>query len=398
MSQLYWSEKLTPDKPRSQPMAWAEIGFRQFWIFSIVLAVLNIGRLTGVNTNPVEKSMFLIALLFLCIKNPVNKTALTFLGMMSLPIFVLGAYTLYPEFSWVRLNMAYVALLSIVGFYVVTPTRRDMELVLKSIAILPVVMLAYGGLLFLLFGKPLTMQDHTGAMRLAGGTMPAFLAAASYAASVAAAYLFCNSRRAVFLFLCLAALVVCALSGTRTPTVVAAASVGAVLFLRFTGVQRVALVVIGSVALAIFLLTIGDQLVMRFMSSSSSGRELIWNIVESWVARYPHTGIGFGHCGAVIPWYVSRMTGTEATHNEYLRLALELGYWGTICFMGGFLLLCMTAIKRFSFEALALFALFFLYAYTDNVFFLTYALLGPLACIYGVLLTRAEEPRQAPVR
>ena len=380
-------------------MAWAEIGFRQFWILSIVLLVLNIGRLTGVvNTNPLEKSVFLIALLFFCIKNPVNKPALTFFGLMSLPIFVLGAYTVYPEFSWVRLNMAYVALLSIVGFYFVTPSRRDMELVLKSIAILPVVMLAYGGLLFLLFGKPLTMQDHTGAMRLAGGTMPAFLAAASYAACVAAAYLYCNTRRVFFLLLCIAGLVVCALSGTRTPTVVAVASVGTVLYLRFTGVQRVALVVLGTVALAAFLLTVGDQLVMRFMSSSSSGRELIWNIVESWVARYPHTGIGFGHCGAVIPWYVSRLTGTEATHNEYLRLALELGYWGTVCFMGGFLLLCMTAIKRFSAEALILFSLFFVYAYTDNVFFLTYALLGPLACIHGVMLSRAEAPSPAPVR
>jgi O-antigen ligase len=137
---------------------------------------------------------------------------------------------------------------------------------------------------------------------------------------------------------------------------------------------------------------------MRFQSSSTSGRELIWNIVETWVARYPHTGIGFGHCGAVIPWHVSRFTGTEATHNEYLRLALELGYWGTICFMVGFLAVCMTAIKRFSFEALVLFGAFFLYAYTDNVFFLTYALLGPLACIHGVLLTRQDEPEVDPGR
>src|SRR5690606_18425496 len=129
----------------------------------------------------------------------------------------------------------------------------------------------------------------------------------------------------------------------------------------------------------------------RFMASSSSGRDLIWGIVESWTARFPHTGIGFGHSGAVIPWYVSRITGTEATHNEYLRLSLELGYWGCAVFMAGFLFMCMAAVRRFSWEALLLFSLFFLYAYTDNVFFLTYALMGPLACIQGLRLLHGAE-------
>ena len=55
------------------------------------------------------------------------------------------------------------------------------------IIVLPVVLLLYGVLLFLVFGMPLMMRDHTGAMRLSGATIPAFLAAASYAAAVAAA-------------------------------------------------------------------------------------------------------------------------------------------------------------------------------------------------------------------
>lgn len=403
MNQTYWSGKSAAHNPRKAEAAaksanWMEIGFRQFWILSVVLIVLNIGRLTGaLNTNPLEKGVFLVALLFYVLKNPINKSALTFLGLMSLPIFVFGALTEYPDFSWLRLNMAYVALISIVGFYVVTPTQRDSELVLKSIAILPLVLVAYGLLLMALVGKPMMMRDHTGAVRLGGATIPAFLAAASYAASVASAYLYCNSKKAVYFLLCVAALVVCALSGSRTPTVVAVASVGTVFFVRFSGVQRIALIVLGTLALAGFLLTAGDQLMMRFMSSSSSGRELIWGIVESWVARYPNTGIGFGHCGDVIPWYVSRYTGTEATHNEYLRLALELGYWGAVSFFAAFLLMCIAALRKFSLEALLLFAFFLLFAYTDNVFFLTYALMGPLACIYGTrLVQQGQAQHQQP--
>lgn len=391
MTQMSWSRNAMPGRLQHGTANWMESSFRQCWILGVALLVLNIGRLSGAfNSNPMEKGVFLIALLLFCLRNPFNKLALSFLLIASLPVFVFGAFTTYPDFSWLRLLMAYVALLSVAGFYVLTPSRRDSELILKSIAILPVVLLLYGALLFLAFGTPLMMRDHTGATRLAGAAIPAFLAAASYAASVAAAYLYCYTRQARYFLLCLVALVVCALSGSRTPTVVALASAGAVLFIRFSGVQRIALVVFGGTGLLLFLATAGDQLVMRFMASSSSGRDLIWGIVESWTARYPHTGIGFGHSGAVIPWYVSRITGTEATHNEYLRLSLELGYWGCAAFLGAFLGMCIAAVRRFSWEALLLFALFFLYAYTDNVFFLTYALMGPLACIQGMRLLRAE--------
>lgn len=391
MSQMSWSRDM-PGRLQQGSANWMEIGFRQFWILGVVLLVLNIGRLSGAfNSNPMEKGVFLVALLLLCLRAPLNKPALVFLGLASLPVFVFGALTSYSDFSWLRLVMAYVALLSVAGFYVVTPSRRDSELILKSIAVLPVVLLLYGVLLFLAFGTPLMMRDHTGAMRLSGATIPAFLAAAGYAASVAAAYLYCHTRKTAYFLLCVAALVVSALSGSRTPTVVALASAATVLFMRFSGVQRIALVVLGGTGLVLFLATAGDQLVMRFMASSSSGRDMIWGIVESWTARFPHTGIGFGHSGAVIPHYVSRITGTEATHNEYLRLSLELGYWGCALFLAGFMFMCMAVVRRFSWEGLLLFSLFFLYAYTDNVFFLTYALMGPLACIQGLLLLHGAE-------
>jgi hypothetical protein len=396
MTQAAWAGQPQPAQVDAARVVWPEIGFRFFWMLSIALLVLNLGRLSGaINTNPLEKALFLMALLFFCIKNPINKSALTCLGLMSLPIYVFGAFSNFADFSWTRVSMAYLALLSVIGFYVVTPSRRDSELVLKSIAILPVLLLVYGGLLYFAFGKPMMMRDHTGAMRLAGATIPAFLAAAGYAASIAAAYLYCNTRKLPYLLLCLTALVVCALSGSRTPSVVAIVSAGVVLYLRFSGVQRLALIVLGTVGLTAFLATFGDQLVMRFMGSSSSGRDLIWGVVEQWIDRYPHSGIGFGHCGSVIPWYVSRLTGTEATHNEYLRLALELGYWGTACFLVSFFFLCVSAIRKFRLEALVVFGMFFLYAYTDNVFFLTYALMGPLACIYGLRLDQEGEPEQA---
>src|SRR5690606_19819530 len=85
MTQMSWSSGAMPGRLQHGAANWMENGFRQCWMLGVALLVLNIGRLSGAfNSNPMEKGVFLIALLLFCLKNPVNKPALSFLGLASL--------------------------------------------------------------------------------------------------------------------------------------------------------------------------------------------------------------------------------------------------------------------------------------------------------------------------
>jgi O-antigen ligase len=152
---------------------------------------------------------------------------------------------------------------------------------------------------------------------------------------------------------------------------------------------------VGGSFTVIFLLTAGEQLLLRFESSSQSGRQLLWNAVMAWAERYPWYGVGFGHHAELIPEGVSRITGTVATHNEYIRLAAELGYFGEALFLMGLLIAVISAPKYLTkiqfFYSLAVIIFFFIYAYSDNVFLLTYTLFGALSHVLGVQLLAHRE-------
>lgn len=178
------------------------------------------------------------------------------------------------------------------------------------------------------------------------------------------------------------------MSGTRMPSACAAVSAALILpaALRSAG-ARLALIVSGALLCAGFLLTVGNQILVRILSGSSSGREQIWRTLGPWVDRYPLTGIGFGHHGLLIPEHVLRLTNTTAAHNEYLRLLVELGYPGQALFLLGLMLMFAGRHKGGSrVRIVALLAVFFMYAATDNVFYLSYALFVPLSIAIGMPL------------
>ena len=79
-------------------------------------------------------------------------------------------------------------------------------------------------------------------------------------------------------------------------------------------------------ALGAFLVLFSDQILKRLNSNTMSGRELIWNEVQGYIARYPRLGIGLGHQMDILSANATVMTHTVAAHNEYLRFTVELGY------------------------------------------------------------------------
>jgi O-antigen ligase len=374
-------------------------GFMFAWSLALAMLILNFGQVLGLgNINAVEKLFFLVAAICYLHRKSRDPAAAAGLALLCTTVLLAGALTPFSAFSWLRAVFALVALLSLAAFFLATPTAQQRRLMLTSIACTPLVLLAYGLLLTVLFGKPLFMRDHTNALRLGGATVPAFLAAASYAGVVAACFLYAGAGQRRWLALAACTLAICAMSGTRMPSACAAVSAAIILLAAMRDVgARLALIVSGSTLAGAFLLTAGNQILIRILSGSTSGREKIWGALGPWVERYPWTGVGLGHHGLLIPEHISQLTNTTAAHNEYLRLLVELGYPGEVLFLLGLLLLFFGrrhGSPAAFFCTAALLGAFCLYASTDNVFYLSYALFVPLCIVIGMpLLMQARSMR-----
>lgn len=363
--------------------------FKLFWLGGITLLMLNLGWTFKLgNINNVEKAVFLITSLILLAKSPLNKTSVIGYGFIAFSILFFGALTEFSEYSWSRLGLAFTALFSLLNFFIVRPSDEDRLLILRTLAFIAPLLVLYGIGLAIAGIKPLYMKDHTGAMRMGGATYPAFLAAAAYCSAIAAASLFMCTRKPFYIALVFACLFISILSGSRMPSLCAALSSFAILFVALKSWSaRAGFVMAGLLIMGIFLITLGDQILLRFMSHSSSGRDLLWGALQEWIHYYPWFGVGFGHHHLLIPAYVTQITGTIAPHNEYIRLSAELGYPGATLFILGIVFLYFfSATTRHSadfFMAFVVTATHLLYAYSDNVFFLTYCYFGPLAYALG---------------
>lgn len=376
-------------EPALAPRGWSAKLFKLFWILALFFLLMNFGRFFGFgNLNALEKSLFLVSGLFLLIASPVNKVSIAGCCLVLTSVLIFGAATSFSAFSWGRVGMAIAALFSLLIFFIVSPSNRDRMLILRSIALATPIIILLSLLLTFLFGAPLYMVDHTGASRLGGIAGPAFLAAAAYSSAVASAQMFAVTRLKRYFVLVFACVFVSFLSGTRMPSLVAAASAFSVLFFAMRGsVLRGAFIVLGLTAVIAFLFSFGDQLLMRLETSTASGRNLLWNAALQWVDKYPWHGVGFGHHSLILPAEVSAKTRTIAIHNEYIRLAAELGYIGAGLAFAGLFLTFFGAMTRKEFAdtflAVWIIGLFFLYGYSDNIFSVTYCLFGPLAFAIG---------------
>ena len=66
--------------------------------------------------------------------------------------------------------------------------------------------------------------------------------------------------------------------------------------------------------------------------TSMSGRDIMWAYLASFADDYFWTGIGYGHQFFATPRAIIINFGSAAAHNDYYRLAVELGYPGMIMF------------------------------------------------------------------
>lgn len=348
------------------------------------------------NTNPFEKSLFLMAAIFYAASCRMRPAPVAGLLLIVAAVFLSALYVDYHNFTWGRVFMALAAQLSLLFFFCYKSIHDKAIFMLKTISAIAPLMLAYGLLLNLIFDFPLFMRDHTGANRLGGAAMPAFLAAAGYGSSIAAAYMYLLTKKHIYMAIVILCLVICIMSGTRMPSLMAVvASLSIILYSFRSAIGKVGVIAIFSFSLFLFLILFGEGLLHRFEVSSNSGRDLLWNSVLEWLEIYPLIGVGFGMHADLIPLWVMNITGTAATHNEYIRLVAELGYIGVTVFAIGLLFVLFGSIEKYTSRSLILsiivFGTFFLYAYSDNVLLISYSLLGILAHTLGINTVEAVE-------
>ncbi len=365
--------------------------FRNYWLLANGFMMVNLGTLFGIGgLNSVERFLFLLAgVAYLRTRKPDWVNLGLFGGIVALT-WVFGVLTSFPDFSWFRYVQAIVSFFAVMCFMCAWPTQRERKLMLWTLAIVPVGMVVLGGVYQLGGIGSVLAHDYTGVTRLQGNTIPAFLAAAGFAGSVAAAFLTTTYDRRCIVLTGLN-LGITILTATRMPSAAALIAVSVILFsgLR-SGVWRVILLFYGLTALAGFFALFGQELLVRLEAGGTSGRELMWNALLAALEHYQWTGVGFGHHGLLIPESVSHFTGTVAAHNEYLRIAVELGYVGA----GIFLVLFVSMFGRLLLDPrngnrLAFFVtvgMYFMDSYSDNTITATSCFMILVAGLAGVAL------------
>lgn len=214
--------------------------------------------------------------------------------------------------------------------------RRTHGLLILAAAAAPLVSIV-AGVLLVPTGHRLFGIDQNGVLRLQGASIPAFLGYLGEIGTFAAFAEYVLTGRRHWLFLAGGAYLSIVASGTRVP--MATALLFCLILLLFArgpnfGVMpRVRLWLAGLAGLTAGAIAIGPRLIARTFGGTGgginvSGRDVIWPIFTAAIARFPLFGQGIGTGRFLAPEEEIRYIGTQAVHNEYLRLSADMGLVG----------------------------------------------------------------------
>ena len=264
--------------------------------------------------------------------------------------------------------------------------RRWSRTVARVVQLVPAFALLLGAGMAAAGVRPLFSGDG---LRLAGPGHPAFLAGFALAgiwASLLA--LFIGGRRRDLALLALN-YVILVLTGARAPlgiacvvTLVALVAVPSAAFgarLRAgvglaAAAGTLALVLLSEVTGAVRILG-----VLRGDAEGLSGRDLMWPYFRAAWDASPWVGWGVGAGKELVPVDapLARLLGTNAAHNEYLRIGVEGGWVGLVLLIGSFVLWTWWHTRRLPVTERRLLRLVMagvaVHAYTDNVLIATTA-------------------------
>lgn len=315
-----------------------------YFRFSIGLAyflfALNIGDVFNIaRVNPILKTFFILAALIYVVTRPRDWSVLLLLVLCLLMVLFLGGLTDYPEFQWSllfgALNQFVVPYLLLAG----KPTERDRGFFLHLMAWMAV----GASVLGLIYGamgvfNPFPVEYNTGAPRFSGTMNAAFLG--GYAlCGMFASYKLGERGETKYYWLIGINFLILVATGARMALALAVF----LMLLTFYLSPRVTLKTKLLASLGgLFLALVAVPLVWiryaaRLEASGSSGRDVMWPWLWSMSEKFPDYGIGYGHQFWATPREVFILFTSNAAHNDYLRLLVELGWFGVFAFYGLFI-------------------------------------------------------------
>ena len=221
-------------------------------------------------------------------------------------------------------------------------SRRWCAAVIEAVIWIPTLILAFGVPLAAAHIQPFLAADEGGSVRLAGSTIPAFLATLAMTAAYACLIELYRTGRSRYLWLFGVNFMILVGSGSRSPLASAVMVTGiAFIAIRsesFTLRKRVLPFLIGLFALPVLLVLAATSKSLRLLTvlssdknaASLSGRGLIWPYFENAWDQSPIFGWGVGTGKILVDpdSLTAKLLGTTAAHNEYLRIGVEGGYVG----------------------------------------------------------------------
>lgn len=350
--------------------------------------VLHLGRI-----NPIQKAAILAAALLYVFTRPIDKRVMVLMAVSLAMVFLLGALTSYPDFSWSilfgALNQILVPYLLLAG----KPTEEDRSFFLKlSVWLAPI---SSGlGFAYSILGlyNPFPIEYATGEPRFAGTLNPAFIGGLATIGMFAAFKMMERGSKAY------AALIVInfgilILSAGRMNLLVMVFILVPSFFLSsvISRNAKIQLSLLGAVGSLVLIPLVWLRYEDRLTKSGGNGRDFMWDWLYSMSERYPNFGIGFGHQFWSTPPELLIHFSSAAAHNDYLRLLVELGWFGVFAFYGLFiatvLIVWSSKVGRRDYSIIFALAGFLLLSSTDNALATT--------CYFTLIITAvmAAQPR-----
>lgn len=343
--------------------------------FAVIFFLLNIKLLTGIETaNAIEKFFFLLAGIFLILRNRNNDILIILIPILLLTL-VSAAFSNNQDFSWL---IYFKALTQIFIIYFLLSGKlheNDKTFILKFFAWLPLIMIALGLVYSLMNIQDLFYKEYaSGLPRLQLTIMPSFIGGLAIATTYAALKCADKFGYQYFWLFGLSTLMLL-LTSARIPLLITTVLCSLVFFTSFNGKKNLKWLVFFSFLLffALIMIVAGDLILGRLTQVHMSGRDIIWEHLYSISSIYPNFGVGFGHQIYFMPHEVTVLTGgTMGAHSEIVRLQVELGYIPSKLFFLLFILtIALLAINKNydnPKEILLSAALFLLFCVFDNAF------------------------------
>jgi O-antigen ligase len=326
---------------------------------------------------------------------------------------VLG--TLHPGLTVGEMLRTLMGALTPFAVVFVRTPRRWLPRVIMLVVLAPLVTVAAGVPLQLAGIRPLVLAEFTGAFRLQGATIPAFLGLMSAVAVMAAMTEYAATGRQHWLLLAGVAAILTLASGTRMATF--AVLLFCLIFLgaargpMFGPSRRLRLWMLGIVAAGLAGAVLGPTLIERTFGRGAAGggiyaagRDVIWPIFVATIEQHPLFGQGMGTIRLIVPEDEVKYIGTIAAHNEYLRLSVDMGIVGVLLLIAGHFAWFRGEwryLSRIERTAVAGFSVVMLvYSVTDNTLISLPSLLLYLwlATLLQRARTRAEAEGRLPAR